>query len=86
MDHTCVCLNGTPVDLAQLTKKQWYKRPGHFNGTFVRIDHFLFNFYYFDIATDIATIYLKLPFCSQLINFINNFFKELAYIYYVKCF
>ena len=51
MDHTCVCLNGTPVDLAQLTKKQWYKRPGHFNGTFVRIDHFLFNFYYFDIYT-----------------------------------
>jgi len=29
---------------------------------------------------------LKLPFRSQLINFIKTYFKELAYIYYDKCF
>ena len=29
---------------------------------------------------------LKLPFCSKFINFINIFFKDLAYIYYDKCF
>lgn len=36
MDHTCVCVNGTTVniDLSQL-KKQWYKRPGQFTGTLV---------------------------------------------------
>jgi len=29
---------------------------------------------------------LKLSFRDQLIHFINKYFKELAYIYYDKCF
>jgi len=29
---------------------------------------------------------LKLPFRSKLIKFLKKYFKELAYIYYDKCF
>ncbi|XP_053408230.1 probable mitochondrial glutathione transporter SLC25A40 isoform X2 [Mercenaria mercenaria] len=37
MDHTCVCLNGNTVNLsvnAKSWQKNWYKRPGNFNGMF----------------------------------------------------
>ena len=30
--------------------------------------------------------HLKLPFCSQLLNFIKKYFKELVFIYYDECF
>lgn len=38
MDHTCVCLNGNSVNISMneniTWKKNWYKRPGNFNGVF----------------------------------------------------
>lgn len=47
MEHTCFCINGNgnssrnglqPSGKAFLSSKQWYRRPGHFNGT---IDAFI---------------------------------------------
>lgn len=35
MDHTCLCINGNSIDLSMAAKRQWYKRPGHFDGTLV---------------------------------------------------
>jgi len=33
MDHCIICVNGSVRSVGTLLKEQWYKRPGHFNGT-----------------------------------------------------
>ena len=38
MDHCIICVNGSVRSVGTLLKEQWYKRPGHFNGTAVIID------------------------------------------------
>ena len=41
MDHCIICVNGNGKGSSKLLKEQWYKRPGHFHGTLVRLIIFL---------------------------------------------